>query len=142
MNELAMQLGDIVQSTTEAFLACPASPCDPPSEALVEVLSEVTIAGGWSGRVIVGCDRAAARAFTSVMFGSPSEVVSDAEIADALAELANIVGGNFKSLVATQRCSLSLPHAAEDLVGPCLLDRWYAVGGGWIHVRVAQRDMQ
>ncbi|MFA9446391.1 chemotaxis protein CheX [Egicoccus sp. AB-alg6-2] len=72
------------------------------------VTGVVQITGDWSGAVTVQCPEALARTATALMFGSePSEVTED-EVTDTVGELANMTGGNVKSLLAGT-CQLSLP---------------------------------
>ena len=70
--------------------------------------------------------------------------MTTADIADALGELANIIGGNVKSLLP-EPCALSLPHV---LVGRVDQEHWPAVtevcrlDGSWhdemVHISVLE----
>jgi chemotaxis protein CheX len=46
------------------------------------------------------------------MFDMPAEAISPDELRDAVGEVANILGGNVKTLIAG-KCRLSLPSVAE-----------------------------
>jgi CheY-specific phosphatase CheX len=46
------------------------------------------------------------------MFDMPVEAISPDELRDAVGEVANILGGNVKTLIAG-KCRLSLPSVAE-----------------------------
>jgi chemotaxis protein CheX len=83
------------------------------------VSSCVHITGGWEGSVVVRCSRDLAASITETMFGmDPGEASAD-EIADAIGEIANMIGGNVKSLVPGPS-QLSLPVVADggELVFP------------------------
>ena len=142
MMELDVQLGEIIESTAGALLAREAIPCEPPARVATQVVGEVMIGGGWTGRVVVACDRQLARTFAAAMFDRGAEQITDGEVEDALSELTNIVGGNFKSLVpTTEHCTLSLPHVLDHSpAGPWLLDRWFDVEGSRLHVCVAREE--
>lgn len=142
MMELDTQLGEIIESAAGALLAREAIPCDPPARVATQVVGEVTIGGGWTGRVVVACDRQLAHTFAAAMFDRGAELVTESDVVDALSELTNIVGGNFKSLVpTTEHCTLSLPHVLDrSPAGPWLLERWFDVAGSRLHVCVAHEE--
>ena len=78
----------------EAFVPVPVPP---PAEV---VSAWVDILGPWTGSVVVTCAPATAAALTeSVLMTRPPEVVDDEDVADALGELANVLGGNIKSVL-------------------------------------------
>ena len=68
----------------------------------------VQITGEWSGAVTVQCSEKLARRATALMFGSEDEEVTEEETTDTIGELANMTGGNVKSLLDGS-CQLSLP---------------------------------
>ncbi|MGQ0843544.1 MAG: chemotaxis protein CheX [Sporichthyaceae bacterium] len=69
----------------------------------------VDISGGWTGRVHVSTSAAGAIALTAHMLDLPPDEVGLADLADAIGELANIVGGSVKACIVGAS-SLSLPH--------------------------------
>ena len=78
----------------EAFVPVPVPP---PAEV---VSAWVDITGPWNGSVVLSCAPATAEALTeSVLMTRPPEVVDDEDVADALGELANVLGGNIKSVL-------------------------------------------
>jgi len=78
----------------EAFVPVPVAP---PAEVLS---AWVTISGPWNGAVVLTCAPATAEALTeSVLMTRPPTVVDDEDVADALGELANVLGGNIKSVL-------------------------------------------
>jgi chemotaxis protein CheX len=76
------------------------------------VLGKVTISGNWQGLVTLGCSPNLARRAAAAMFGKPEAEADAGEIRDALGELTNMVGGNFKSLLKGD-CRLSLPNVLD-----------------------------
>jgi len=68
----------------------------------------VHVAGDWEGSVILETSPALSKQATAMMFDMPVDEVGDEEMADALGELANIVGGSVKGLMPGS-CRLSLP---------------------------------
>jgi chemotaxis protein CheX len=72
----------------------------------------VQITGDWEGAVTVQLGTALARRATAVMFGMELDEVTDEEIGDTVGELANMAGGNVKSLLAGS-CQLALPSVTS-----------------------------
>lgn len=89
----------------------------------------VTVSGGWQGVVTVELDEDVARQLTATMLDIPSaEDVVDGDVADAVGELVNMIGGNVKSLMPGPS-TLSLPAVAagraafaSDVAEVCRLD--------------------
>ncbi len=72
-------------------------PGGPPDDA---VSSWVTVAGPWTGTVVLTCSRTTAEDLARCLLAEHAPPVVDAEdIADALGELANVVGGNVKAVL-------------------------------------------
>jgi two-component system chemotaxis response regulator CheY len=82
----------------------------PDPEALPDrgVLASIQITGRWNGSVRISCSIALARRIAASMFAKEEAEVADDELADAVGEFTNIVGGNVKALFPGP-CSLSLP---------------------------------
>lgn len=89
----------------------------------------VTVSGGWRGVVTVELDEVVAQRLSARMLALPEdEAVADGDVADAVGELVNMVGGNVKSLMPGPSV-LSLPAVAagraafaSDVVEVCRLD--------------------
>lgn len=83
----------------------------------------VDISGGWHGRVVVETTNAGAVAIAASMFDLTAEDLAEADLVDAVGELANIVGGSVKSCI-DGHSALSLPAVetarAEDGHGSLL----------------------
>lgn len=95
-----------------------------PPLAPSDVSSRVAILGDAVGSVVVRCDRPSAIALARRLFDLAQDATPDEDdIADALGELANIVGGNVKSL-GLGESSLTLPSvgaSADVEVGDVLM---------------------
>lgn len=91
--------------------------------------ASVTVSGGWHGVVTIELDETAAQQLSARMLAlSEDEPVADGDIADAVGELVNMVGGNVKSLMPGPSV-LSLPAVAagraafaSDVTEVCRLD--------------------
>jgi chemotaxis protein CheX len=107
-------VAQLTQEIWAALLAADGSsqllPGDLPGK---EVVALAEISGEWNGTVCLSCSRLAARHATAAMFGIPDEELTAADIADAVGELVNVVGGNIKSLVPGPSV-LSLPSVIEE----------------------------
>src|SRR3954466_10145148 len=91
----------------EAFVPVPVPP---PAEV---VSAWVDIVGPWTGSVVLTCAPATATALTeSVLMTRPPTVVDDEDVADALGELANVLGGNIKSVLPGES-TLGLPQVGS-----------------------------
>lgn len=83
-----------------------------PFEALGVWSAAISVSGGWHGVVTVELDEGVARRLTARMLAIPTvEEVQDSDVADAVGELVNMVGGNVKSLMPGPS-ALSLPSVA------------------------------
>ena len=98
----------------------------------------VTVTGAWEGIVSVSLSVATAQEVCRRMLGV--EDTHDEDVADAVGELVNMIGGNIKSLMPGPSV-LSLPVVAagrvaraSDTTEVCRLDAWWA--GAPLHVSV------
>ncbi|GAA2515989.1 chemotaxis protein CheX [Pilimelia columellifera] len=85
--------------------------------------ASVSITGSWHGHVVFACSVPAAKLAAATFLAIPPEEVTEDDLADTLGELANIVGGNVKSMLPTG-CFVSLPHV---LLAPGALSKWPGV---------------
>lgn len=86
----------------------PLLPADPET-ARFEVMASVSITGSWHGHVVFACTETAARNAAGAFLAMDAAEVVDEDMVDVLGELANIVGGNVKSMLPVG-CFVSLPH--------------------------------
>lgn len=75
----------------------------------------VGVTGAWEGGVLLELDELPARHVASRMLDLP--VADEADVADAVGELANIVGGNVKSMMP-EPSTLSLPQVVRGAGAP------------------------
>ncbi len=100
-----------------------------PFEAAGVWSAVVAISGAWQGVVTVELEESLARLLTARMLAIPEgEEIGDSDIADAVGELVNMIGGNVKSLMPGPS-SLSLPSVAagravfaSDVAEACRVD--------------------
>ena len=88
---------------------------DGPVPELVDPIHAwVDVHGTPAGRVLLSTERPTAEHLTrSLLAMAPDEPVADADIVDALGEVANVVGGNVKALVP-EPGRLGLPVVAHE----------------------------
>lgn len=88
------------------------------------VVAWVDLHGPWAGRAELTTDLATAHDLARALLGmGDHEVVSSLDLVDAFGEVANVVGGNVKSLLPLQG-SLGLPQvapAAPAVPGACVV---------------------
>ena len=104
------QVVGIAQEVWESFLGLellPAGTGDLEAEGTT-TSAVVQITGAWEGSVLLTCPSTLARAAAGAMFDSDEDDLSEEEVADALGELVNMVGGNIKSLLPSPS-QLSIP---------------------------------
>ena len=76
------------------------------------VMASVQIGGAWEGSILIHCSATCANDVAARMFEIEAADVSFEEVKDAIGELANIVGGNFKGMLPGT-CHISLPTVVE-----------------------------
>lgn len=76
-----------------------AAPGDAALDGGEAAVGRVAVTGGWRGWVLLACPTRLARTAAAAMFERPAETLTDDEVADALGELTNMVGGNLKSVL-------------------------------------------
>ena len=86
------------------------------------IVASVSISGGWSGHVVVSCSTSAAKQAAAAFLMMDATEVSTDDVADVMGELANIVGGNVKSMLPASSF-VSLPQVVD---GTELAVRWPA----------------
>lgn len=73
-----------------------------------DILTLVQITGDWMGTVVLAMPAVLMMETTSVMLQMPIDDIEDQDICDVAAELVNVIGGNFKSVLNVDS-GLSLP---------------------------------
>lgn len=72
----------------------------------------IFIFGAWDGALSLDCSKKFADQASSIMFDIPASQLKMEDIQDTMGELANMLGGNIKSLLP-QPCKLSLPSVVD-----------------------------
>lgn len=118
-SSLRDSVGQIVEMIWTSTLSLPVMAVDPTSDELSDALRDqrsyvgiVQITGGWDGAVAVHCSYELARQAASRFLGVAEADVSVDDLQDALGELTNMIGGNFKALLP-DRCMLGLPVVVD-----------------------------
>jgi len=141
------KLNEIAERVWSMVLGMKLSPvaCDPArAEARDFVLGKITISGNWSGSVTLGCSPKLARDAAAAMFGKKAAETEPDEIRDALGELTNMVGGNFKTLLKGEH-RLSVPDVVGtvpygEVVPPPREHLWFECKGGVVILSVLEQQ--
>ena len=72
----------------------------------------VYLTGAYTGSIMLQCSPPAARNAAAALFSIAPEAVTPSEVVDALGEIANMVGGNVKSMLPGPS-ALSLPSVVQ-----------------------------
>ncbi len=110
---LPRELAQIVESVFGTMTGLEAGECGAPwSPSGDRLTAAVHLAGGWSGAVLVECDRGQACRFAGRFLSmDPPDTVDDV-VRDVLGELANMIGGNLKC-VLMRGIRLSMPAVVD-----------------------------
>lgn len=103
---------DNVWNTTLGLPVVPAFDLPAVDETDGALAGAIDIDGAWRGGVTLSCPHGLAQLVARVIFGLDDDGAADptpTQMADALAELTNMTGGNLKALLP-EPCVLSLPH--------------------------------
>jgi len=94
-------LAQIVKSVFATMMGLEVSTSDTPfNPHRSRLTSSVHLTGGWNGAVMFDCNAFQACQFAGLILGmDPPERVDD-DVRDVLGELANMIGGNLKSVMA------------------------------------------
>lgn len=98
----------LTREVCETVLAMPSEPVPAGSAVDPEVMASVHVTGDWQGAVVILCSRHLAEHATAAMFGNDVADTTAADLDDAMGEIANMIGGNFKNRLPVP-CKLSLP---------------------------------
>lgn len=96
----------------------------------------IEASGAWDGRVVVRATGSFARAVAANMFGMPRHEVDQEDADDAIGELANVVGGNLKSLLDGGEVDLAVPQLGTDSHDGAEVTHTVLAGGDGFEVTV------
>jgi len=105
---LRESLVDIVRNVWESVLSVALYPSETVEPIAQGITSCVQISGAWAGVVCAQFSPTLAKSSAAAMLGCEPGELSNDDLRDALGELANMIGGNLKSLLAAPS-SLTLP---------------------------------
>ena len=113
----AEQMVQIATTIWETAIGLPIEPQSPDFSGSIRnrprsTAACIQITGAWNGAILLDCPVEVARQAASSMFSSDAAKVTVTDMQDAVAELVNMVGGNFKALLP-EKCFLSLPAVVE-----------------------------
>ena len=110
------QILEISQEIWESLLGMEIEASDATGNAFADskrtVTGFVNIGGAWEGTILLEVSDTLSKRFAAEMLGVSAEEVTEQDVADALGELTNMVGGNIKSLLPAPS-NLSIPSVAE-----------------------------
>lgn len=84
------------------------------------LLASVALSGAWKGRIEVRLAQELALAATAAMMMQPSDAVTEADVLDAIREIANMIGGVIKSSLP-RPCAMALPESGVAAETHCVL---------------------
>jgi chemotaxis protein methyltransferase CheR len=106
----------------------------PPSAT--DVAATVRLTGAWKGGITLRCSAGMARRAAAAMFRVSEAQVTDADLRDAVGELANIAAGNLRSYLPGPT-ALSLPRAENGEGGAELCRTSFVCEGAAFELRIA-----
>ena len=102
-----------------------------------DVVATVAISGAWDGRVLLSFSPPAARRAAAALLAiAEVDDVGEGDVADAVGELANIIGGSVKSLMP-QPTVLSLPAVRTGPPGELAGTEMLLLTGTWMNEPVS-----
>lgn len=111
------------------------------------LLGRIDLHGAWKGRVEIRMADDLARVATAAMMMQPIETVAEADMMDAVSEVANMIAGVIKSALP-QPCEMGLPLSAVEACNFCgeqpsgnAIDVAFRHDGGKMVVRVWEDEM-
>lgn len=111
------------------------------------VTAFVLLSGNWDGALLLECSRELAHRCAARMFDVAPEALSEDEVNDALGEVVNMAGGNFKNLIHGDSI-LSLPavvdgrgHSVKVPGSRMALRVAFESDGAALQVSILQRDV-
>lgn len=121
-DSLAQGMAEVVPAIYENMLGLPLThnaACSA-AECSCELCASVLLSGSWKGWVVLQCGREQAHCFAQRFLSLPAGEVTDQIAVDVLGELANMIAGNLKPLLASGiRISVATisKNGCEDTMG-------------------------
>jgi chemotaxis protein CheX len=106
------QVTEIAGQVWDSFLGLTLEPTPSEDRPGGDVMcGVVAISGAWQGSVVLRCSTEHATEAAEAMFAADAGTLEESEVADALGELTNMIGGNIKSLLP-EPSALSIPSVS------------------------------
>jgi chemotaxis protein CheX len=80
--------------------------------------ASVSLSGMWTGRIEIRFAQGLAQAATAAMMMQPAQDLTEADVLDAIREIANMIGGVIKSSLP-RPCAMTLPESSVADEKPC-----------------------
>ncbi len=107
------ELAQIVEYVFRTMVCLEVSESDQPwFPGSNQLTATIHLAGDWNGVLALGCDRKLACAFTARFLSTEKPEMVDDVVRDVLGELANMIGGNLKCVLAGG-LRLSMPSVVD-----------------------------
>ena len=103
------ELDRIVNDVLDVMFSARSEPLVDTPPGSGQYAAVVSFVGDWKGALLVGCSIPTAEKLAQRLF--KLNTVTPDDVADAMGELANMIGGNLKSVLPTG-VTLSVPHVA------------------------------
>lgn len=111
--DLAAEIGQIVTTVFATMLGMDAAPAEQEWKSGTEkVTATVHLGGEWNGAIVLETSRKQACRLTARMLGGEPVEMVDNDVRDAMGELANMIGGNLKTVLCPTG-TLSLPMVID-----------------------------
>jgi chemotaxis protein CheX len=109
------ELSEIAKVIWDSVLQLPLESAGQRPEASPKELATVAVdvSGSWNGTVTASVTMALGRRIAAAMLQTEPESLSTADVSDALLEIVNMLGGNFKALLPSG-CKLSIPRLVDQ----------------------------
>lgn len=111
-DELREDIGEVTRQVWDNILSISVDAGPVAGDWSATVSSSVQILGEWNGAVLLTFTPSLASTIASTMFMMEADELSTDDVTDAVGEMANMIGGNIKSLLPGPS-QLSMPTVAE-----------------------------
>jgi hypothetical protein len=112
------EIADLVEQAVSTLDGMAAEACEPGGGAGDDAgwTGWVSMSGGFEGAVTLHCPRRLVQQLASAMLSTPPDEIGEEAARDAFAELAHILAGNIKSLIAVSPGGPACTLAGRDVV--------------------------
>ena len=138
----SLEVSQLIETVWTVVLGCdvrPVTQATSPQHSTDSLTGMVEITGAWEGIVVLQCPLELVRRAAAAMFEIEPDLLTSDQLEDALGELTNIVGGNFKALLPAS-AHLGLPAVVKNpvrnhaLAGATVLEQLAFETSGFVFV--------